>query len=173
MLIAAAGGAFVIYGTREEAPSIACNGSQPPIVSALGLWLAPGWWGGDALGPSAAWCFVDTWRGWCCPSCSWPFPSCRGCTKARATSSTQLWRRIPVQAHLIHLGLLLLLIGHVFTTTLVDRGDPIHRITMLQDEAVVVDGLSYTFTDLTLVPEEDLRVGDGGIFATIDVRTSA
>ena len=40
---------------------------------------------------------------------------------------------------------------------------------MLQDEAVVVDGLSYTFTDLTLVPEEDLRVGDGGIFATIDV----
>ena len=172
VLIAAAGGAFVIYGTREEAPKLRLQWLAAVfIVSALGLWLAPGWWGGDALEPLSslvlrghvAWIVLPV------VLMAVPIIARELARKARATSSTQLWRRIPVQAHLIHLGLLLLLIGHVFTTTLVDRGDPIHRITMLQDEAVVVDGLSYTFTDLTLVPEEDLRVGDGGIFATIDV----
>ena len=172
VLIAAAGGAFVVYGTRDEDPKRRVGLlAGVSVISALGLWLAPGWWGGDALEPLSslvlrghvAWIVLPV------VLMAVPIIAREVGRKAKVTSSTPLWRRIPVQAHLIHFGLLLLLVGHVFTTTLVDRGDPIHRITMLQDEAVVVDGLSYTFTDLTLVPEEDLRVGDGGIFATIDV----
>jgi len=173
VLIASAGGAFVLYGTRDEPPqrrmallvaAVACSG--------LGVWLAPGWWGGDALESLSslvlrghvAWIVLPVLL------MAVPIVARELGRRVKATSSTPLWRRIPVQAHVIHLGLLLLLVGHVFTTTLVDRGDPIHRITMLQDEAVVVDGLSYTFTELTLVPEDELRVGDGGIFATIEVR---
>ena len=172
VLIAAAGGAFVVYGTRDDdAKRRVGLLAGVSAVSALGLWLAPGWWGGDALEPLSslvlrghvAWIVLPV------VLMAVPIIAREVGRKAKATSSTPLWRRIPVQAHLIHLGLLLLLVGHVFTTTLVDRGDPIHRITMLQDEAVVVDGLSYTFTELELVPEEDLRVGDGGIFATIEV----
>ena len=172
VLIAAAGGAFVVYGTRDDDAKRRMGLlAGVSVVSALGLWLAPGWWGGDALEPLSslvlrghvAWIVLPV------VLMAVPIIAREVGRKAKATSSTPLWRRIPVQAHLIHLGLLLLLVGHVFTTTLVDRGDPIHRITMLQDEAVVVDGLSYTFTELELVPEEDLRVGDGGIFATIEV----
>lgn len=172
VLIAAAGGAFVVYGTRDEdAKRRVALLAGVSLVSAIGLWLAPGWWGGDALEPLSslvlrghvAWIVLPI------VLMAVPIIARELGRKAKASSSTPLWRRIPVQAHLIHFGLLLLLVGHVFTTTLVDRGDPIHRITMLQDEAVVVDGLSYTFTDLELVPEEDLKVGDGGIFATIEV----
>lgn len=172
VFIASAAGAFVLYGTRDEPPKR--RGGLlggVAVFSALGLWLAPGWWGGDAmealsslvLRGHVAWIVLPVLL------LAVPIIVRELGRKVRASSSTPVWRRIPVQAHLIHLGLLLLLVGHVFTTTLVDRGDPIHRITMLQDEAVTVDGLSYTFTELTLVPEEDLKVGDGGIFATIEV----
>ena len=172
VLIAAAAGSFVLYGTRNDPPKRrAALLAGAAIVSLLGVAFAPGWWGGDALEPLSslvlrghvAWIVLPL------TLMAVPIIAREVGRKAKATSSTPLWRRIPVQAHLIHLGLLLLLVGHVFTTTLVDRGDPIHRITMLQDEAVVVDGLSYTFTELELVPGEDLRVGDGGIFATIEV----
>ena len=37
--------------------------------------------------------------------------------------------RIPFGAHVVHLGLLLLLLGHLSTTVLVDRGDASHRLS--------------------------------------------
>ena len=52
VLIAAAGGAFVVYGTRDEdAKRRVGLLAGVSVISALGLWLAPGWWGGDALEP--------------------------------------------------------------------------------------------------------------------------
>ena len=79
-----------------------------------------------------------------------------------------IWRRIPFGAHLVHLGLLLLLIGHVYTTVLVDRGDASHRVTMVKDETVIHGNYGYEFTGLRMT-SEDLEVGDGYVGIQIDV----
>tara|TARA_B110000444_G_scaffold97003_1_gene91935 strand:+ start:7562 stop:10171 length:2610 start_codon:yes stop_codon:yes gene_type:complete len=81
---------------------------------------------------------------------------------------TPLWKRIPFGAHLVHLGLLLLLIGHVYTTVLVDRGDASHRVTMVKDEIVLSGNYGYEFTGLRLT-SEDLEVGDGYVGIQINV----
>ena len=47
----------------------------------------------------------------------------------------------------------LTLIGHVFTTVLVDRGDATHRITLVRGEMVEVDGYGYVFEDIVLENE--------------------
>lgn len=76
-------------------------------------------------------------------------------------------RRIPFAAHLVHLGLLLLLIGHVFSTTLVDRGSATHRITLIEDEPVIHGDLAYTLGEIVLLSEDSeefqdrFSVGDG------------
>jgi len=78
-------------------------------------------------------------------------------------------RRIPFAAHLVHLGLLLLLIGHVFSTTLVDRGSATHRVTLIEDEPVIHGDLAYTLGEVILISEdsdefkERFDVGDGYI----------
>ena len=79
-----------------------------------------------------------------------------------------IWKRIPFGAHLVHLGLLLLLIGHVYTTVLVDRGDASHRVTMVKDEAVIHGNYGYEFTGLRMT-SDDLEVGDGYVGIQIDV----
>ena len=76
--------------------------------------------------------------------------------------------KIAPAAHLVHFGLLLLLIGHVFTTVLVDRGDASHRITLVRGEMVEVDGYGYVFEEIVL-ENEDLEVGDGYVGAIISV----
>ena len=76
--------------------------------------------------------------------------------------------KIAPAAHLVHFGLLLLLIGHVFTTVLVDRGDASHRITLVRGEMVEVDGYGYVFEEIVL-ENEDLEVGDGYVGAVISV----
>jgi len=76
--------------------------------------------------------------------------------------------KIAPAAHLVHFGLLLLLIGHVFTTVLVDRGDASHRITLVRGEMVEVDGYGYVFEEIIL-ENEDLEVGDGYVGAVISV----
>jgi hypothetical protein len=81
---------------------------------------------------------------------------------------TPVWRRIPLGAHIVHLGLLLLLIGHVYTTVLVDRGDASHRITMVKDEIVLDGNYGYEFTGLRMT-SEDLEVGDGYVGIQINV----
>jgi cytochrome c biogenesis factor len=79
-----------------------------------------------------------------------------------------LWRRIPFGAHVVHLGLVLLLIGHVYTTVLVDRGDASHRITMMRDEVVIDGNFGYEFNGLVF-QSEDLEVGDGYVGVEITV----
>ena len=76
--------------------------------------------------------------------------------------------KVAPAAHLVHFGLLLLLVGHVFTTVLVDRGDATHRITLVRDEMVEVDGYGYVFEDIVL-ESEDIEVGDGYVGAIIGV----
>ena len=76
--------------------------------------------------------------------------------------------KIAPAAHLVHFGLLLLLVGHVFTTVLVDRGDATHRITLVRGEMVEVDGYGYVFEDIVL-ENENLEVGDGYVGAIISV----
>jgi cytochrome c biogenesis factor len=78
------------------------------------------------------------------------------------------WRRIPLGAHVVHLGLLLLLVGHVYTTVLVDRGDASHRVTLVKGETVIHGDYGYEFTGLRLT-SEDLEVGDGYVGIQIDV----
>ena len=81
---------------------------------------------------------------------------------------TPVWKRIPLGAHIVHLGLLLLLIGHVYTTVLVDRGDASHRITMVKDEIVLNGDYGYEFTGLRMT-SENLEVGDGYVGIQITV----
>ncbi|MEK9731254.1 MAG: cytochrome c biogenesis protein CcsA [Candidatus Poseidoniales archaeon] len=75
---------------------------------------------------------------------------------------------ISFKAHMVHLGLVLLIVGHIFTTTLVDRGDASHRVTLVRDEVVIHDGYGYMFTGVDLT-SENLEVGDGLITLSIDV----
>ena len=70
-------------------------------------------------------------------------------------------------AHFVHLGLILLLIGHVFSTTLVDRGDSSHRITMVKDEMVIVGDYGYMFKELNL--ESEPEVGDGYLGVEVEI----
>ncbi len=82
--------------------------------------------------------------------------------------STSGFSKIAPAAHLVHFGILLLLVGHVFTTVLVDRGDATHRITLVRGEMVEVDGYGYVFDDIVL-ENENLEVGDGYVGAIISV----
>jgi hypothetical protein len=83
-------------------------------------------------------------------------------------SKAALWRRIPFGAHLVHLGLVVLLIGHVYTTVLIDRGDASHRITMMRDEIIIDGNYGFEFTGLEF-QSENLEVGDGYVGVQITV----
>ena len=76
--------------------------------------------------------------------------------------------RIPLGAHVVHVGLLLLLLGHLSTTVLVDRGDASHRVSMVKDEVIVHNNLGLEFTGLE-TEIEGLEVGDGFIGVRINV----
>ena len=91
-------------------------------------------------------------------------------------------RRKPLQLrrmaiHVAHLGILLLLVGHVFTTTLVQRGDPSHIAMLAKDTPIEHGGYWYTFTELTATSPDDEgwdeAVGDGKIVVTVEVRKEA
>ena len=77
-------------------------------------------------------------------------------------------------SHLSHFGILLLLIGHVFTTTLIDRSDPSHLVTLSKDQPVQHDGYEFTFTEVELISLEsedyDYSVGDGYLGVVIEMR---
>ncbi len=77
-------------------------------------------------------------------------------------------------SHLSHLGILLLLVGHVFTTTLIDRADPSHLVTLSKDQPVQHDGYEFTFTEVELISLEDddydYPVGDGYLGVVIEMR---
>ena len=77
-------------------------------------------------------------------------------------------------SHLSHFGILLLLVGHVFTTTLIDRSDPSHLVTLSKDQPVQHDGYEFTFTEVELISLEsedyDYPVGDGYLGVVIEMR---
>ena len=75
---------------------------------------------------------------------------------------------IPLSAHVVHLGLILLIIGHVSTTLLVDRGDASHRVTLVKDEIIIHDGYGYEFNEVHLT-SQGLEVGDGYVGIEISV----
>ncbi len=88
--------------------------------------------------------------------------------QSKTARSKGVLLRIPLGAHVVHLGLLLLLLGHLSTTVLVDRGDASHRVSMIKDEVIVHNDLGLEFTGL----ETDLdgfEVGDGFIGVRINV----
>ena len=77
-------------------------------------------------------------------------------------------------SHVAHLGILLLLIGHVMTTTLVDRSDPSHLVTLVKDQPIEHRGMELVFTDVHVTSSDDedygYSIGDGYIGITIEVR---
>ena len=79
-------------------------------------------------------------------------------------------------AHTAHFGILLLLVGHLFTTTLIDRTSPNHQVVLPLGEAISHGGLELTFTEWVLMDggspefEERFKVGDGFLGASIEVR---
>ena len=76
-------------------------------------------------------------------------------------------RRNPLGAHVVHLGLLLLLLGHLSTTVLVDRGDASHRVSMVKDDIVVHNGFGFEFKGVET--DTATEVGDGFIGVRIKV----
>jgi hypothetical protein len=78
-------------------------------------------------------------------------------------------------AHTAHVGILLLLVGHVFTTTLIDRTDPAHQVVLVQGQQVSHEGFQLTFDDWTVLSPDDAEfkerfsVGDGFLGAKIDI----
>lgn len=76
-------------------------------------------------------------------------------------------------SHLAHLGILLLLVGHVMTTTMLDRSDPSHLVTLQRDEAVAHDGYEMVFVDTEMFASDhedyDFSVGDGFVGVSIEV----
>ena len=77
-------------------------------------------------------------------------------------------------SHISHVGILLLLIGHVFTTTLVDRSDPSHLITLEKNEPVSYGSYEYVLIDTIVLSEGDedfdFKVGDGFLGVVIEMR---
>ena len=86
----------------------------------------------------------------------------------KTSSEKKSFLRLPLGAHVVHLGLLLLLLGHLSTTVLVDRGDASHRLSLVKDEVIVHNGMGYECTELVL-ESEGLEVGDGFIGVNINV----
>ncbi len=96
----------------------------------------------------------------------------------KARSSASVHRQptlLRLASHIAHAGILLLLIGHVLTTTLVDRVDPSHQVTLIRDEPVQHGDLIFTMMDIeTSVRGEPLfdnrfNIGDAFFGIVIDV----
>ena len=76
-------------------------------------------------------------------------------------------------SHLAHLGILLLLVGHILTTTMLDRSDPSHLLTLQRAEAVEYAGYEMVFVGTEMLASEhedyDFTVGDGFVGVSIEV----
>ena len=78
--------------------------------------------------------------------------------------------------HIAHVGMVLFIIGHVFSTTLVARGALNHVVTLTKDVPLEVDGRSLTFTGIEVIPDESpsfderFDVGEGyvGVMVKVD-----
>ena len=75
---------------------------------------------------------------------------------------------ISMLAHLIHLGLVLMIIGHVMSTTIIDRGTYSHSVTLIKNEKVEWEGYEFEFIEV-VTKTDGLEVGDGYLGAEINV----
>jgi hypothetical protein len=70
-------------------------------------------------------------------------------------------------------GILILLLGHVLTTTLVDRTDPSHLVTLVRDQPVEHAGYTLTFTGVNAMDSEDpayqYSIADGFVEFHIEI----
>ena len=76
-------------------------------------------------------------------------------------------------SHISHLGIVLLLIGHLFTTTLVDRSDPSHIVNLERDELIEYNGMEFKFKEVEIISSSDnnydYSIGDGYIGIIVEV----
>jgi hypothetical protein len=77
-------------------------------------------------------------------------------------------RNVSLYAHIIHFGLVLMIIGHVMSTTIIDRGTYSHSVTLIKDEKVEWGDYEFEFTEV-VTETDDLEVGDGYLGAVINV----
>ena len=75
---------------------------------------------------------------------------------------------------IVHFGLVLLLLGHVFSTTLVARGDLGHVVSVTQDVPVIVGGRAYTLDSFEVISatddEYDSKVGAGDGYIGLNLK---
>ena len=66
------------------------------------------------------------------------------------------------------------MIGHVFTTTLVDRSDPSHLVTLEKNQPVEYGNYEYVLIDTVVVSQGDedfdFQVGDGFLGVIVEMR---
>ena len=80
-----------------------------------------------------------------------------------------------ISAHIIHLGIVILIIGHLFATTSIDRGDLSHQVTLIKDQPTTYGSYDYTFEDVVILNKtndefkERFDVGDGYIGTIINI----
>jgi hypothetical protein len=76
--------------------------------------------------------------------------------------------------HIAHAGILILLVGHVLTTTLVDRTDPSHFVTLERDVPTQHQGMELVFTGVEVLSADEeeygYRIGDGYVGVVIEAR---
>ena len=76
--------------------------------------------------------------------------------------------------HIAHAGILVLLVGHVLTTTLVDRTDPSNFVTLERDVPTQHQGMELLFTGVEVLSADDegygYRIGDGYVGVVIEAR---
>ena len=78
-------------------------------------------------------------------------------------------------AHIIHLGIVILIIGHLFATTSIDRGDLSHQVTLIKDQPTSYGSYEYTFEDVVILNKTNeefnkrFDVGDGYIGTIISI----
>ena len=159
--------ALFAYTSRKQSPEqIAGIVLTVALMSILLAILIPSALGGDASEPISEFLSRGTIAWLVLPSVLVALVPVGAEVFERVQSSG--FGKIAPAAHLVHFGLLLLLVGHVFTTVLVDRGDATHRITLVRGEMVEVDGYGYVFEDIVL-ENDNLEVGDGYVGAIISV----
>ena len=169
--LAAIAAAFVVYTRRKDDPkTTAWLLSGAALLSAIGFIFAPTSFGRDAstlvsehlTRGHIVWLSLPMLLMATAPMAREVFEH------VKHAQSKGTWKRIPLGAHVVHLGVLLLLLGHLSTTVLVDRGDASHRISLVKDEVIVHQGFGFEFEELVL-QSDGLEVGDGFIGVRINI----
>ena len=169
--LAAIAAAFVVYTRRKDDPkTTAWLLLGAALLSAIGFIFAPASFGRDAstlvsehlTRGHIVWLSLPMLLMATAPMAREVFEH------VKHAQSKGTWKRIPLGAHVVHLGVLLLLLGHLSTTVLVDRGDASHRISLVKDEVIVHQGFGFEFEELVL-QSDGLEVGDGFIGVRINI----